>query len=78
MRRYLTSVKSDLYEFKMALFGNGKPEDFSLLVRNFNMTLKASGTLKSGANIQYLHTLIRVEVFHQFDTLSSEVRSATP
>ena len=34
-----------LYEFKMPLFENGKPEEFLLFVRNFNMTLPASGTL---------------------------------
>ena len=28
LRRYPTSEKSDLYEFKMALFHNGDPEDF--------------------------------------------------
>ena len=45
-----TSEKLDLYEFKMTLF--------LLFICNFNMTLEASGTLKTGANIQYLCTLV--------------------
>ena len=32
------SQKSDLYEFKSALFDNGDPEEFLLFIRNFNMT----------------------------------------
>ena len=50
-RRGPTSENSDLYEFIMALFDNGKPEEFLLFVRNFSMTLEASGTLAAGANI---------------------------
>ena len=42
LRRDTTSQKLDLYELKMALFGNGDPEEFLLFVRNFNMTLEAS------------------------------------
>ena len=41
--RYTTSEKSALYEFKMALFENGDPEEFLLFVRNLQMKLKASG-----------------------------------
>ena len=48
LRRYPTSSMSELYEFKMSLFENGKPEEFLLFVRNFNMTLAASGTLEAG------------------------------
>ena len=35
----------DLYEFRMSFFDNGELEDFLLYVRNFNMTLVATGTL---------------------------------
>ena len=63
----------DLYEFKMALFENGDPEEFLLFVRNFQMTLKASGTLTASAKIQYIHTLLRGEALHQLDTLPVEV-----
>ena len=52
---------SDLYEFKMSLLDNGKPE-FFLFVRNSNMTLAASGTLEAGAKHQYLCTLVRVSL----------------
>ena len=41
LRRDPTPEKSDLYEFKMALFNNGNPEEFLLFVCNFNMTIKA-------------------------------------
>ena len=54
-----TSYSSDLYEFKMAFFDNGDLEEFLLFVQNFNMTLAASGTLATGAKIQYLYTLVR-------------------
>ena len=47
-----TSENSDIYEFKMSLFDNGKTEDLLLFIQNFQMTLKASGTLASSSNIQ--------------------------
>ena len=33
------SEKSDMYEFILDLFDNGKPDEFLLSVRNFNMNL---------------------------------------
>ena len=51
LRRDPTSHTSDLSEFKMYLFDNGKPEEFLSFVRNFNTTLAASGTLEAGAKI---------------------------
>ena len=72
-----TSEKSDLYEFKMTLFDNVKPEEFLLFVRYFQMTLEASGMLAAGANIQYLLMVVRGEALHQLDTLSDEVRINT-
>ena len=42
------------------------------------MTLKASVTLKSVANTQYLCTLVRGEELRQFDMLYAEVGSSTP
>ena len=56
LRRDPTSEKLDLYEFKMALFDKGERGGFLLFICNFNMTIEASGTLNSIANIQYLHT----------------------
>ena len=50
---------TDLYEFKMSLFDNDEPEEFLLFVRNFNMTLAASGTLEAGMKYKYLLTLVR-------------------
>ena len=37
------------------------------------MTIEASGTIKAGAKIKFLRTLVRVEVLCKFDTLSTEV-----
>ena len=59
-----TSEKSDLYEFKMALFYNSDTDEFLLFVRNFNMNIKVSGALKSDAIIwwnQCVQHVIRVE-----------------
>ena len=42
-------------------------------LRKFNMALAASGTLDMGAKVQYLCTLVRVEVLRQFDSLSADV-----
>ena len=74
-RRNPTSKKSDPYEFKMALFDNGYPEYFLLFIQNFNMTLKESGMLKPGANIQSLRTLVCEEALYQFDMFYDEVGS---
>ena len=67
-----TSQKSDLYEFKMVLFDNSKHEEFLLFIFNFNMTIEASGTLKSGAKIQYLCTLVHGEALNQFDVVLAQ------
>ena len=61
----------------MTLFGNGEMEDL-LFVRNFNMTLKASGTLQSGANIQYLCMIFFGGALCKCDMLSSDSESSTP
>ena len=34
--RDLTSAKTDLNKFKMALFGNGNQQEFLLFIRNFH------------------------------------------
>ena len=57
----------------MFLFDNGNREEILLLVCNFNMTLTASGTLESSTEYQYLHTLVRGEALHQFDSLCADV-----
>ena len=49
--RYPTSSMSDLYEFKMSLFDNGKPKYFFLFVRQFNMTLAELWFLEVGAKV---------------------------
>ena len=59
----------------MALIDNGKPEEFLLFVRNFKMTLEASGTLDASAKLHCIYTLLRGEALHKFDTLCDQVRS---
>ena len=54
LRRYPTSKNSDLYEFKMAVFENGKREEFLMLFCNFNMTLASSGKLVMDAKFKYI------------------------
>ena len=58
MRRDTRSEKSDLYEFKMALFDNGKPDHFLFFVCSFNMIIEASGMLKAGMKVKYLRNLV--------------------
>ena len=72
-RRDPTSITPDLYEFSMSIFDDGDPEEFLLLMRNFNMTLASSGTLETGANIQYFHTLARGKALRHFDPLSADL-----
>ena len=65
----------DLYDFNMALFDNGDPEEFFLFVCNLKMTLAASGMLTMGAKIQYLCTLVHGKALHQFEQLSADAES---
>ena len=51
----------DIYEFRMYLFDHCDPEKFLLFVRNFNMTLAATGTQDTDMKFQYLCTLVRGE-----------------
>ena len=68
---------SDLYEFKMSLFDNGDPEELSLSISNFQITLEASEMLAAGAKIQYLCTLVQGKALHQTAVLSVGVRVTT-
>ena len=74
----MTSENYDLYEVKMALFDNGDLVELFLFISNFDTNLKASGTLKSSAKIQYLCMLVRGKALRQFGALTAEVGSATP
>ena len=59
----------------MSLFDNGDPEEFLLFVRNFNMTIVASGTQEAGAKSQYLRNIVHIEALRQFDSLCADVKS---
>ena len=76
--RDLLSAKSDLYEFKIALFENGEPEEFLLFVCNFNMTLTASQMLKTAGKVQYLLMIIGGEALRQFYPMSSDMEGTNP
>ena len=78
LRRGMTSENLDLNKFKMALFYKGYPEEFLLFIQNLNMTLEASGTLKTCSKIQYLHTLVHGEALHHFYALYAKLESAIP
>ena len=62
MRRDPTSEKSDLYELKIAFFGNGKPEEFLVFIHNFNMALEVTGMLKAGADSITSHASTQISV----------------
>ena len=49
--RDLTSDKSDLYEFKMALFNNGRLEEFLLFSWNFIMALDTSEMIAANTKL---------------------------
>ena len=55
------SKKSDIYELKMALFCNGKPQDFVLFVLNFKTMVEASWMLSANEKIEYLRTPLHGE-----------------
>ena len=78
MCRDLTSDKSNLYEFKIVLFNNGDLEEFLLFVHNFNMTPEALVTLGIDAKVQYIFTVVCVEVLRQFDLMSADVEGKNP
>ena len=58
LRRYPMYSTSDIYDFIMSLFDHDKPEEFLLFVPNSQMSLTATGTLETEANIQYIHTIV--------------------
>ena len=51
--------------------------EFFLFIRNLNINIEASGTLKAVAKIQYLNTLVHGEALLQIDAFSAEVESAS-
>ena len=62
----------------MALFDNGDLEEFLLFVQNSNKGLEESGTMVTGAEIQYICTLVRGEALHQFESLSADTEGTNP
>ena len=56
LRRYPTSEKLDLYEFKMSTFDDGKSQKFLLFAQRSKMMLNAPGTLSSNVISRYAIT----------------------
>ena len=77
LRRETLSEKSDMYGFKMALFYKGNTEESFLFIKNFKISLKASGTLAASANIQCFRALLHDKALCQLDTFSVEVVTTT-
>ena len=61
----------------MACFSVIKPEEFLLLLQNFNITVEASVMLVANAKLQYINMLLCVEALSQFNTLWYQVGSTT-
>ena len=61
----------------MSLFDNSDMKMFLLFIRNFQMTLKASGTPNDWAKILYLRILFHGKALRQLDMLSVEVVGIT-
>ena len=72
------SSMSGLYELNMSLFDNGDPEEFLLFVRNFNMTIAASGAVEVNGKVQRLCKIVRREALLQFYLFSSYVEIMNP
>ena len=69
------SSTSDLNELNRSLLYHCEQEEFLLLVRNFNMTLAATGMLEMDSKIQYLCTLVHGEALRQFELLSADIKN---
>ena len=63
----------DMYELKMVLFDNCKPEEFLLFVKISN----ASGMLVANVNIQYIRTMLHGLAIRKFDILCAKFVSTT-
>ena len=66
-----------MYEFKMALFKNGNPEEFLPFVKNLKMTNERSGMLAAKAKLWYLRTILCGKVLRKFETLCLQIGSTT-
>ena len=75
LRRYPTSIMSDLYGFRMSLFEHVETEEVLLFIRNFNMIIAITGTLETDTMVQYPCTLFCGEALCQFDLLSTDVEN---
>ena len=59
----------------MDLFDNGNLEEFILFQRQYQIMVKVPGSIDAGTKIQYIHTLLRVEVLHELKTLCGDIRN---
>ena len=59
----------------VSLFDHGKPDEFLLLVWNFQMIFAFTGTLETEVKVQYLCTLVCGEALRQFDLMYFDVEN---
>ena len=57
----------DIYDYKMVLFENGKPEELPLFLWGSKNTAEDTGATSVPGHIQCLHTLIHGESLHEFE-----------
>ena len=77
LRRNPMPKASDMHEFKFFLFENGYTEEFLLFQHKYQMTLKASGSISAGTNIQYLRTLILGEDLRKSKNICGNIGNST-
>ena len=75
LRRYPTSIMSNLNKFMMSLFDNGETEEFLLFMHNFNINITVSGALDIGAKIKYLCGLVCGEALRHFVLFTDDMES---
>ena len=76
LRRDPKSSTLHRYEFRVPLFDHGKPEQFLLFVRNFQMNLASTGTLDTEEKVQHLCVIVCGEALRQVYLLSDDVENA--
>ena len=59
MHRYPVAADSETYKLKIAMFDNGKPDEFLKMRKNFNTVIDGTGTTTAAGKINYLRTQLR-------------------
>ena len=59
-----------MYELKIAMLKNGKPEEFLMIAKNFNTTIDGTGTTYVSGRINYIRTMFCGEYLQKIDELA--------